>query len=216
MSIIGGALIGGAANILGNIIGNSSAKSEASRNRQFQEKMAKNAHQYQVADLKAAGLNPILSAGGSGASTPSGSQANINVPNLDLTKFASSAADTILKNKQQDLLDAQVDNVQAQTANTEAQTTATNLENSINQSSKGIKSDLWQSAHDAFKWGKQGVTDMVDEFNNNSAKAQPKINTRMHIKTKKMANGVDAVYTPEGYYLDGRGNKYNKLGKLIK
>ncbi|WNK13837.1 MAG: DNA pilot protein [Microvirus sp.] len=85
---VGSALIGSA----GQLWANSQNKSMSKAQMAFQERMSNTAHQREVADLRAAGLNPVLSAtGGSGASTPVGSMARAENPAKDFSRDIFSA-----------------------------------------------------------------------------------------------------------------------------
>jgi hypothetical protein len=123
------AIAGGIAEIASTALANNANKSEAQKDRRWQEQQSatawersqqaattqfergmeasSTAHQREVADLKAAGLNPILSAGGKGASTPqpsmsqtqTGKGAIAKIEKAQLTQAVSTAAATAMEVK---------------------------------------------------------------------------------------------------------------------
>jgi len=76
----------------------------------FQERMSNSAHQREVADLRAAGLNPILSANHGGASTPGG--ASIAMQNPEVQNLFSQGVNSAIATRQ---LQANVDKVKSDT-----------------------------------------------------------------------------------------------------
>lgn len=119
---IAGAVIGAGSSIWGANQSNSAAFEMQANSINAQREFMQNRHQWEVEDLRRAGLNPILSATNSAGGSISGATANVTAPDISgaLNKIANSA----FAKKQTELLEKELqvkqDNAKANLTNADA------------------------------------------------------------------------------------------------
>lgn len=144
--------------VAGSVISGAFGSNQADKNRDLQKYFARNAHQIEVEDLKKAGLNPVLSAGGSGAHSVGGSTAS--TPDFGSAMSMSSGADVAIKKATVENLKTQNDLLRAQTVKTAAETRATAEDTRI----LSARADKEEITKRPFKWLAGAASSAEDRF----------------------------------------------------
>ena len=145
-------MLGGIAGATGSYLGTTSANqaniAETEKQMDFQREMSNTSYQRAVADMKAAGLSPMLAYSQGGASTPQGGAARIDNALGNAVNSASTSMQTginMMSAAQQVKLNmAQEMNIDASTSKMEAETVTEVLRSKyVTEDTKRVVMDTW-------------------------------------------------------------------------
>lgn len=177
---LGAGLIGGAASAFGAKKAGEDAQKVTAAQIAWERERAQNAHQWEVKDLQAAGLNPILSAGGSGAvtggiSAPMPDRSGYTTAGEKIVNSALAAYEISLKKQKND---AEVDNLNAATEKTQTE-------------NKLTEAQILTEAERAGLISKQTATEISKQTLNYAA--ANKVDTEIKAITAKLQTEIDEL-----------------------
>lgn len=161
-----GAVAGGLMGLAGDSMNNSAASDRQEDAQKFNREAMQNKHQWEVKDLKAAGLNPMLSAmnGSTGTLGSSAASASSSSVGSSAASMSSAFAQNMLAKKSMATLDSEIEknNADALKARAEAQSTLDMVDVAKQNSASQIElnasnADLFRSQTERNKiWNKYG------------------------------------------------------------
>jgi hypothetical protein len=211
ISSILGAGIGAASSLIGGQQQNAANQAMANQQMDFQERMRRTQYQTTVADLKAAGLNPMLAYSQGGAGTPQGATAQMGNPLGEAGNSAREAAMAV----------AQFNQLRTQNILTQEQAEATNADANLKRDTSAFTQA--QTAREIAQmpgYSKFGqLRDaMIDQLKTSSAlqgaqDLQARAQTRYTNELTGLAKTGSAPSSTKPIYQDIKGMLHNQYDK---